>query len=538
MTQDALGAILDRVKEGREVEHVAAKTYKDILQDAECLKGEDLAGAKGVIRDAVTSNLDKVEIGAIIRAIKKYTGIPLSDLRAFENDLRRGGGNTTPEDLGRLICKRTLDTFFGGGQLIVRVAGDYWTFSDTHWSRRTDDQILYYINQVILNTPLIEGASHSSVLSQAAAIMRAVCSPPDDVFSFMRDPLPIINCKNGELWLSPQGDVEMRPHNPQSYQTHCLDVEFDPHATCPMFDTAIAEIFSASPESDEMVRHFMEFFGYAIQPVRDIPSWWLLKGMGQNGKTKLMETVMRLMGKESYAAVRVGELGDRFVGSVLLGKLMVIDDDVDKNTHLPDGILKSISERKVMQAEFKGRDRFNFICNALPVMLCNGFPSTSDLSFGMRRRANVIPFKRQFSPEEVDRGLFPRIWANELPGILNRALQGLQRLRVRGGFAPPGDCQSALDIWYRAANPLLTFIHQNYAPDPSGKGVKWSDVHPEYRQWAEKEGLRFVLGRNSFKREFVSLGMVIKPDEHGYPRWKFHRSLSELEKAHHIGAEE
>ena len=44
-----------------------------------------------------------------------------------------------------------------------------------------------------------------------------------------------------------------------------------------------------------MARHWNELLGYAIQPVRDIPSWWLLIGHGSNGKTKLLQTMQRLV---------------------------------------------------------------------------------------------------------------------------------------------------------------------------------------------------------------------------------------------------
>jgi len=42
----------------------------------------------------------------------------------------------------------------------------------------------------------------------------------------------------------------------------------------------------------------------------------------------------------------------------------------------------------------------------------------------MRRRLMVIPFDRTFSEADKDPDLFDRILATELPGVLNRALEG------------------------------------------------------------------------------------------------------------------
>ena len=68
----------------------------------------------------------------------------------------------------------------------------------------------------------------------------------------------------------------------------------------------------------------------------------------------------------------------------------------------------------------------------MPVLLCNNIPSLADLSHGMLRRLMVIPFNRRFTDQDSDPDLFERIWANELPGVLNRALRGYRRLLERG----------------------------------------------------------------------------------------------------------
>ena len=118
--------------------------------------------------------------------------------------------------------------------------------------------------------------------------------------------------------------------------------------------------------------------------------------------------------------------GDRFNVAALQGKLLFIDDDIGVNTHLDDGLLKAISEAEEMSARHAyGERQFKFRCLALPLMAGNHYPTTSDNSHGLRRRAMVIPFDRQFGPGEADKDLFPKIWQSELPGVLNRALQGL-----------------------------------------------------------------------------------------------------------------
>ena len=78
----------------------------------------------------------------------------------------------------------------------------------------------------------------------------------------------------------------------------------------------------------------------------------------------------------------------------------------------------------------------------------------------MRRRLMVIPFDRQFTNQDRDPELFEQIWANELPGVLNRALAGYKLLIERQfRFNRPSPVKSATAHWLQQANPLPAF-HQ------------------------------------------------------------------------------
>jgi|tagenome__1003787_1003787.scaffolds.fasta_scaffold20589011_2 putative DNA primase/helicase len=112
--------------------------------------------------------------------------------------------------------------------------------------------------------------------------------------------------------------VELRPHDPKSYLRHCLEVDYDPHATCPQYDQAIREIFSRSPDPKRLISFWHDLMGYAIQPDRRIALILIFRGEGNDGKTVLIETLVRLIGQALVAAMRVQELEtNRFaVGSL------------------------------------------------------------------------------------------------------------------------------------------------------------------------------------------------------------------------------
>jgi len=298
----------------------------------------------------------------------------------------------------------------------------------------------------------------------------------------------------------------------------CLPVAFDPTATCPIFDKTLLGIFGKSSDPVDMVRHWNEVVGYAVQPRRDIPFFGLLIGHGANGKSKLLQSLQRLVGPASVMNTSIAKFQrDRFNAAALQGKLLLVDDDLGADTHLDDGLLKAISEAKEMSARHAyGERNFRFCCLALPLMACNTFPTTSDNSPGLRRRAMVIPFDRQFGPSEADKELFPKIWQSELPGVLSRALEGLARLRKRGDFKLPVDCVRAAQEFMAHANPLLAFIEDETIADPNGH-VLLRDFREAMTQWATGQGMKKPVPNKRLKRQLEGLGYEVKMVE-GYNR--------------------
>ncbi len=119
---------------------------------------------------------------------------------------------------------------------------------------------------------------------------------------------------------------------------------------------------------------------------------------------------------------------------------------------LPDGLLKTISEAKIITGELKHRDGIEFVVRAAPVLLCNSVPILRDALPGFRRRLSVLRFDRCFTSTEADRTLFSRIWETERSGILNRWLDGLQRVIDRGWkLDPPEEVEQTTDQFFRQA---------------------------------------------------------------------------------------
>lgn len=468
--------------------------------------------------DTAISMIGNADFGGIkeeqlVQQLQERTKLPKKTIRAelAIQKLNQGAVSTDP---GYNVAITVRDKYFDGGTRLVRSPDDnFLEFNGTHWTEIDSATVKYLILReanAILHT--VSERNLTTLKNNAYSCLKDILGVDKAILAQNENPLPVINVRNGELWIDENGDVELRPHSPSSRMTYCLPISYDPNATCPKFSQTLLQIFENSSSPAALSRHFEEFFGYLIQPERNIPSFFMLIGQGANGKTKLLETVQRFLGTDAVMADSISKFGqDRFNLAYLRGKLAFIDDDITEGTRLDDGLIKKISEKKTLSARrAHGRKKVNFVCRALPIMAGNSLPRTIDISHGMLRRAQVIPFDRVFKQKEQDLTLFPSIWDSEMPGVLNKALSGLKRLRDRGNqFDPPADCLNARDEFFKHANPLVAFLDDQCEEAPEEK-LRLMDLRNSLKHWAAEQGItKPASADNTLKRKLVSLGYKV-----------------------------
>jgi putative DNA primase/helicase len=421
------------------------------------------------------------------------------------------------EDSAEQLMHAMLARHFAGGEhLLFATDGQFWSYEGRKWAPITQDWLKRCIYETVKSCPRRPGQNAEPLIRQTAALVRAKLAINDDRLRLTAEPLPVINCRNGELWILKDGRVELRPHCPSSYLRYCLEVDYDPTARCLRYDAAVLAIFAKALKPKAMVALWNTLLGHAIRPDRSIPLILILLGSGRNGKSMLVHTLFRLLGDELVCATRIEDLDkSRFAIGNLLGKRVLIDDDVRAGIRLPDGELKKISEAKLVTGEPKYGKQFNFVVRTLPILLCNNVPSLADLSRGMQDRLMVIPFDRTFTETERDPTLFPTIWKEEMSGVLNRALDGLRQLvQRRNRFEQPEDVVSAKQRLLMQANPLPAFLDEECVRDPA-KSCWLRDFYLAYCRWAELSGITLTQQQSKVRSNLEHLGFTIKRGNKG-----------------------
>ena len=467
--------------------------------------------------DIVVALRAMLQAGTIEQArVMKIIMKTLSMTKADINNILQQIKEQIAEDFGRILAEKTLQSRFHKGKgLVFNNNGQFWAYNGKFWKPITKEYVGKKVTEVLdaIRKKMDVKVKEAAIVSEAVSTLTRITAVAHDALRLHGKPYPVINCTNGELWIGDDGTATLKPHRPKSYLLQVLDVDYSPGAECPIFNAAIRRTFANFKDSEDIVRHFEEFMGYILHPDKRPAHWWLLKGPGGDGKTTLLKVISSLLGDavlpETIERFKGGQGGDNHAIAELVGKLLVYDDDLSRNTILPDGTLKKLSEDGQLTANPKGVSGFKFTKVCTVAMLSNGFPSTKDITRGFRRRAMVIPFNRGFHEHGAITDLAEQISKKELAGVLNLAINGLQRLRLRTKFEEPRSCKIAKEAWLNESNPVALFISEKVVlTENYSDTVELADAYAYFTEWAASYNFKRMGTKQQFRSAMEDMDIV------------------------------
>jgi P4 family phage/plasmid primase-like protien len=520
----------------------AMLTFKDLrleLNSIQQLEDPEPACDAMIVKIAA-AKLSKSDNSRLAGMLKNLYPDPKPTKKAVEDDIKDAGKRLVGQqaeggelhDMERVLVQAILDDHFAGGDTIKRVAKKFWTYDEGLWRITPDEWIKGKIlaslvrlreerpsDELELVAVVEEGRSSTwlrSLMEMFSAGLAVRESVEDPLGLLRRFPLPIVNCRNVEIHFDAEGGRAVHENDPAHFFTHRVDVMYDPTAKCPEWDRFCDIIFSESSDPEDMQRHLEELGGYVIGMSRWLKTWVLFHGSKDTGKSTVADVLRALLGNAYLAQdfnAAFGASKSIFAEANLIGRLALVDDDYDKRNPLPDGFIKKISEEKTLTADIKFGDSVLIVSRALPMILSNHWPVARDVSDAFRERALVFPFTHRIAGRERDDQRRIKMMS-EMPGILNRFLDGLERLRMRGDWDVPMDCADARDEWEYKSNPAAHFVHECLIRHAQSN-VTTVELWAAYKQWvgsaASTRGSVHGLGRNEFyERMDALLGPRIK----------------------------
>ena len=512
------------LKEAKEAaDKIDKSDIMELPKNVSNVKGEAIEMAKELSKNCTIE--EKMMCIRLIKAASIEESIEAQEILVSRKIINQSGINKRLKALDEkiidsiveVLANTSIDAVFNSGKhVITEPNGQIWTFNKTHWKEMSEE----YLGKIVygvLDTLKTKMEIKTVEVSLVGLAVRAIKMRASILSTRLHDPdnhASIINCKNGEVWISKDGTHKLRPHNYRSYQIRCLNVDYDPSAECPLFLDTLNGIFKLYPDTEDIIRHLGEVLGYIIQPYKPDANWWMFKGPGGDGKSTILKVLSAILG-DSYKPSDQTLLGANSSGgnahasAGLVGKLAIAIEELEKGTILRDSGLKMLSENTRMTANPKNLGEFSFNYIGSLIMSSNFYPTIRDTSEGTMRRANVFPFNRKFVKnklDDADRATNIVQNREELAGVLNFMLEGYERYRNRGGFQVPTSCQDAKEEWMAQANNVIRFAKENIIPtEVDDKLDKASEVYLRYESWCMLNGVK-SKGRNNFYNDMADIG--------------------------------
>lgn len=323
---------------------------------------------------------------------------------------------------------------------------------------------------------------------------------------FDTDP-DLLNVANGVIHL-PSG--ELRAADPALMLFRQSPVNYDPNATCPLFERFMLEISCNDPD---WVDYMQRCLGYALSGHVGEEKMFCWLGNGANGKSLLANVIMFIMG--SYAGMAPSAFlmlkGKDSGGATpdtanLAGRRIVMANEVEAGSTMSGQTVKVAVSTEAITARRLYGAPFTFKPTHKLFLRGNHRPIINDNDEGIWRRIALIMFDLNLMPEQRDQGLEARL-LGEAPGILAWMVRGFAKWR-RDGLRPARRVHAASLAYRNESDLLAQWVTDccDVGRDDAGMFTEVQQMaYANYRIWCHEQGLRQYT-KKSFTRGLVERG--------------------------------
>jgi putative DNA primase/helicase len=247
-------------------------------------------------------------------------------------------------------------------------------------------------------------------------------------------PAELFAVDNGLLHIAAAvaGGPALLPHDPAFFNLSAVSYNYRPTAGCPRWRQFLNELWGTATAPVQLLQ---EWFGYCLLPDTAQQKILAISGPPRSGKSTITRVLRALLGSRNVACPSIRSLSGQFGIWGLLDKLVAIVPDAMLLRPCPalEELLKAISGEDAVDIHRKGLSPLTGV--RLPtriVIVSNDPPKFCDPSCALDRRIVSLHTHRSFfGAEDIT---LTNTLLDELPGILNWAIEGWQRLQSRGHF--------------------------------------------------------------------------------------------------------
>ena len=296
----------------------------------------------------------------------------------------------------------------------------------------------------------------------------------------------------------------------------------------PRWDRFLADTFGDDAEGVEMIDFLHLLLGYSITGDVGAQVMPFLFGSGKNGKSVLLDVLMKLLGDYADAAPPGFLMARPYEGhptdlAELHGRRVFVCSEVKPGDRFDEARVKHLTGGDRVKARRMRQDFFSFEPTHKLWLLGNHRPEVGTGGFAFWRRMRLIPFERVVPDHRKIDNLADILVTEEGPGILNWLVQGARRyLSGEKDLTGPERVRIATTAYADTEDHTGRFLSECCALD-EGLRAEQASLFEAYKAWCRHEGAPAVSSRAfaARVRETIGLafpkGMILSNQRKYYP---------------------
>ena len=292
------------------------------------------------------------------------------------------------------------------------------------------------------------------------------------------------------------------PLTPSIIVTRKIRTRYDPEAYEPTIHG-----WKPSKWLAELFDNDQELYNLAIQIIkasvtgRTLKNIFWLYGEGGTGKGTFQQLLINLVGMENVASLKMTEFDkSRFSTSILLGKSLVIGDDVQKDAVIKDtSNMFSLATGDIMTIEDKGKRPYSLRLNMTIIQSSNGLPRMNGDRSAIDRRFKILPFTKVFKGKPNKAIKDDYINRKEVLEYLTRLA-----LETPTKDITPEKSKEILQEYHEDNNPVIAFVSSFFTDELSSEFLPNSFVFHNWKGFTEYYGVKLHKTEMGLHREIKS----------------------------------
>ncbi|MFJ2478326.1 phage/plasmid primase, P4 family [Streptomyces sp. NPDC087659] len=425
----------------------------------------------------------------------------------------------------------------GNAKLFARLyANDYrhvpglgwYRWDTTRWQMDEDDAVVWSAGDLAENLATHDPRGHftSMALQQHrrrslstagmnAMLAQAKSAPGIVLSAALLDADPYVLC-------TPTGIVDLRtglsrPADPNK-DFHSRSTLVGPEkGSTSRWNRFLADTFGDDAEGAEMVDFLHLLLGYSITGDVGGQIMPFLFGAGKNGKSVLLDVLMKLLGEYADAAPPGFLMARPYEGhptdlAELHGRRVVVCSEVKPGDKFDEARVKLLTGGDRIKARRMRQDFFSFEPTHKLWLLGNHRPEVGTGGFAFWRRMRLIPFERVVPDDRKINNLADILVAEEGPGILNWLIDGARRyLMGAKDLTGPARVRIATTAYAETEDHTGRFLDESCTLSPDQRAEQ-ARLYAAYKDWCQADGVPPISSRAFAARVREAVGLASPKD--------------------------